>query len=72
MAVQGHELFRGKDGELYIVQQNIDSYRLWKVDMHYVDAFKRKYQAVERIKSIVPIWKKEFFEDGEIWIEGQQ
>jgi len=24
------------------------------------------------LKKIVPIWKKEFFEDGEIWIEGQQ
>ena len=28
--------------------------------------------AIDRLKKIVPIWKKEFFEDGEIWIEGQQ
>ena len=27
--------------------------------------------AIDRLKKIVPIWKKEFFEDGEIWIEGQ-
>ena len=28
--------------------------------------------AIDRLKKIVPIWKKESFEDGEIWIEGQQ
>jgi len=27
--------------------------------------------AIDRLKKVVPIWKKEFFEDGEIWIEGQ-
>lgn len=27
--------------------------------------------AIDRLKKIVPIWKKEFFEDGEIWVEGQ-
>ena len=26
--------------------------------------------AIDKIKEIVPIWKKEFYEDGEIWIEG--
>jgi molybdopterin synthase catalytic subunit len=26
--------------------------------------------AIDTIKQIVPIWKKEFFEDGEIWVEG--
>jgi molybdopterin synthase catalytic subunit len=25
---------------------------------------------IERIKQIVPIWKKEIWEDGEVWIEG--
>jgi molybdopterin converting factor subunit 1 len=27
--------------------------------------------AIDRLKKVVPIWKKEFFEDGEVWIEGQ-
>ena len=27
--------------------------------------------AIDRLKKIVPIWKKEFSEDGEVWIEGQ-
>ncbi len=26
--------------------------------------------AIDTIKQIVPIWKKEFYEDGEVWIEG--
>jgi MoaE-MoaD fusion protein len=26
--------------------------------------------AIDTIKKFVPIWKKEFYEDGEIWIEG--
>jgi molybdopterin synthase catalytic subunit len=27
--------------------------------------------AIDRLKKIVPIWKKEFFQDGEVWVEGQ-
>jgi molybdopterin synthase catalytic subunit len=26
--------------------------------------------AIERVKQIAPIWKREFFEGGDIWIEG--
>jgi molybdopterin synthase catalytic subunit len=25
---------------------------------------------INRLKRIVPIWKKEVFEDGEVWVEG--
>jgi molybdopterin converting factor subunit 1 len=27
---------------------------------------------IDRLKQVVPIWKKEFFEDGFIWAEGEQ
>ena len=27
--------------------------------------------AIDKLKKVVPIWKKEFFEDGEVWVEGQ-
>jgi MoaE-MoaD fusion protein len=27
---------------------------------------------IDTLKEIVPIWKKEFYEDGEVWIEGPQ
>jgi molybdopterin synthase catalytic subunit len=28
--------------------------------------------AIDTLKKIVPIWKKEFYEDGECWIEGAE
>ncbi|MEW6126652.1 MAG: molybdenum cofactor biosynthesis protein MoaE [Acidobacteriota bacterium] len=34
-------------------------------------AFEACHYAIDRLKKIVPIWKKEFFEDGEIWVEGE-
>ena len=38
---------------------------------HRKAAFDACHYAIDRLKKIVPIWKKEFFEDGEVWIEGQ-
>jgi molybdopterin synthase catalytic subunit len=38
---------------------------------HRRDAFDACHYAIDRLKKIVPIWKKEFFDDGEVWIEGQ-
>ena len=35
---------------------------------HRKDAFYSCHQAVDRIKETVPIWKKEFFEDGYHWV----
>jgi molybdopterin synthase catalytic subunit len=37
---------------------------------HRADAFAASRYAIERIKQIVPIWKHEYFEGGETWIEG--
>ena len=37
---------------------------------HRADAFAACRYAIERVKQIVPIWKHEFFEGGEAWIEG--
>jgi MoaE-MoaD fusion protein len=34
-------------------------------------AFEACHFAIDRLKKIVPIWKKEFFEDGEVWVEGE-
>ncbi len=38
---------------------------------HRVAAFEAVGYAVDRIKQIVPIWKKEHFEGGEVWIGSQ-
>jgi molybdopterin synthase catalytic subunit len=37
---------------------------------HRADAFSAARYAIERIKQIVPIWKHEYFEGGDVWIEG--
>jgi len=38
---------------------------------HRRAAFDSCHYAIDRLKKTVPIWKKEFFEDGEVWVEGQ-
>ncbi|CAH0345015.1 molybdenum cofactor biosynthesis protein MoaE [Bacillus sp. CECT 9360] len=38
---------------------------------HRNDAYEANRYAIERIKEIVPIWKKEHWEDGEKWIGDQ-
>jgi molybdopterin synthase catalytic subunit len=37
---------------------------------HRAPAFEACRFAIDTIKKIVPIWKKEFYQDGEVWIEG--
>jgi len=38
---------------------------------HRRQAFDACHYAIDRLKKIVPIWKKEYFGDGEVWVEGQ-
>jgi molybdopterin synthase catalytic subunit len=37
---------------------------------HRRDAYAACRYAIERVKQIAPIWKREFFEGGDVWIEG--
>ena len=37
---------------------------------HRADAFRVCRYAIERVKQIAPIWKREVFDGGEEWIEG--
>jgi molybdopterin synthase catalytic subunit len=39
---------------------------------HRKEAFEASQYAMDRIKTIVPIWKKEVFKGGEAWIGGQE
>jgi molybdopterin synthase catalytic subunit len=38
---------------------------------HRKPAFDAALEAINRLKRLVPIWKKEFFADGEVWVEGE-
>jgi molybdopterin synthase catalytic subunit len=37
---------------------------------HRKPAFEASLEGINRLKRLVPVWKKEFFEDGEVWVEG--
>ena len=37
---------------------------------HRAEAFQACRYAIERVKQIAPVWKHEFFEDGDAWVEG--
>ena len=37
---------------------------------HRADAFAASRYAIERVKQIVPIWKREHFDGGDVWLEG--
>lgn len=39
---------------------------------HRKIAFEACQHAINTLKMIVPIWKKEFFEDGAVWVEGEE
>jgi MoaE-MoaD fusion protein len=38
---------------------------------HRKPAFEAALEGINRLKKTVPIWKKEFFADGEVWVEGE-
>ena len=37
---------------------------------HRSDAFAACRYVIERVKQIVPVWKREYFDGGDVWIEG--
>jgi molybdopterin synthase catalytic subunit len=38
---------------------------------HRKPAFEAALEGINRLKRLVPIWKKEYFSDGEVWVEGE-
>jgi molybdopterin converting factor subunit 1 len=38
---------------------------------HRKPAFEGALEGINRLKRLVPIWKKEHFADGEVWVEGE-
>jgi MoaE-MoaD fusion protein len=38
---------------------------------HRRAAFEAALEGINRLKKLVPIWKKEYFVDGEVWVEGE-
>ncbi|MBI2689536.1 MAG: molybdopterin converting factor subunit 1 [Acidobacteria bacterium] len=38
---------------------------------HRKPAFDAALEGINKLKKLVPIWKKEYFADGEVWVEGE-
>ena len=38
---------------------------------HRKPAFEAALEGINRLKKLTPIWKKEYFVDGEVWVEGE-
>ena len=38
---------------------------------HRRPAYEASLEAINRLKKLVPVWKKEYFEDGDAWVEGE-
>jgi molybdopterin synthase catalytic subunit len=38
---------------------------------HRKAAFDAALEGINRLKRLVPVWKKEFFADGEVWVDGE-
>ena len=57
-----HRIGRLEIGEASIV--------IAAVSAHRGDAFAACRYTIERVKQIVPIWKREHFDGGDVWLEG--
>jgi len=58
-----HRLGRMEIGEASVV--------VLAASPHRRPAFDAALEGINRLKKTVPIWKKEFFADGEVWVEGE-
>jgi molybdopterin synthase catalytic subunit/molybdopterin converting factor small subunit len=38
---------------------------------HRKAAFEAALEGINRVKKVVPVWKKEYFVDGEVWVDGE-
>lgn len=84
MADKQLERVAGEMRERFDVQDVAISHRLGRLEIgelslvvavaspHRKNAFEACQYSIDRIKQIVPIWKKEFFVGGEVWVGSQE
>jgi molybdopterin synthase catalytic subunit len=82
MAVRALERIVGESQEMWPDARLAVHHRIGRIDIgeasviivaaaaHRAHAFSACRYAIERVKQIVPIWKHEHFEGGEVWLEG--
>ena len=74
----GHEIEERWEGSRVAITHRVGRLEIMDVAVviavstpHRADAYDANRYAIERIKEIVPIWKKEHWEDGEAWMGNQ-
>ena len=82
LAMRGLELILAEAGEQWPAVRLAIHHRMGRMEIgeasvviaaaspHRADAFASSRYAIERIKQIVPIWKHEYFDGGDVWVEG--
>lgn len=82
LAVKGMERIVSEAGETWPGVRLALHHRIGRLDpgeasiviaaagAHRADTFSACRYAIERVKQIVPIWKREHFEGGDVWLEG--
>jgi molybdopterin synthase catalytic subunit len=75
----GHEIEEKWDGSKVAITHRVGRLDITDIAVviavstpHRADAYEANRYAIERIKEIVPIWKKEHWDDGEEWIGNQK
>ena len=81
MAVQEMEAIRDRALARWPIQRLAVVHRVGRLEIgdssvfiavsadHRVDAFEACRFVIDSLKTTVPIWKKEFYVDGEVWVE---
>ena len=82
LAVKAFERIAAESGERWPSARIALHHRIGRLDIgeasivivvrspHRGDAYSACRYAIERVKQIAPIWKREFFDGGDVWIEG--
>lgn len=73
----GEEIAREWPGALVAIHHRVGRLRVGEASVaiaaaaaHRAEAFQACRYAIERVKQIAPVWKHEYFEGGDAWVEG--
>jgi molybdopterin synthase catalytic subunit len=84
MAITEMEKIEGELRERWEVEKVAISHRIGRLEIgessvviavsspHRKEALEACHYAIDRLKQTVPVWKKEYWEGGEVWIENPQ
>jgi molybdopterin synthase catalytic subunit len=78
MAEIGHEIARAHQISRIAIVHRLGRMEIGETSVaviaaapHRRPAFEAALEGINRLKKLVPIWKKEYFADGEVWVEGE-